>query len=335
MKLNILSRLQGATVVDSTTTRTNEEVVLLSLCAVSIPSILPFGIYRLVQHSWAAGALDIAVVGGMAAVMAYVYRTRRLRAASVLVALVYSVGMVLAVHLKGVNLAYWAYPTMIAAFFTLRPNKALLINMGSLACLMATLAGQVSMVTLFTLGMTLILINLFSYIVFFRTRLQFDALHLKAERDFLTGAGNRGALQKSLEECAASPAQTGLLLLDLDHFKQINDRFGHGVGDIILIEFCKLIRSRIRTSDQLFRYGGEEFVIIAHGASLTAATRLAEDLRALIERSTLYKGCSVTVSIGVATQNGIESPAAWLQRADQLLYAAKSAGRNRVQAAAT
>ncbi|MBC3909249.1 GGDEF domain-containing protein [Undibacterium umbellatum] len=316
--------------------RSKEEVVLLMLCGLSIPSILPFGIVRLFQGNFLMAAVDLLIVLGMLCIMVFVWRTRRVRLAGIAVTVFYSLGMLAAIYVKGVPIVYWVYPTMIAAFFILRAREALLINSVSLLCLIAILHGAMQILDLSSLVVTLVLVNLFSYIFSDRTSLQHFELNQQAEKDFLTGAGNRRAFDKQLQTlCAKDVVQTDacILILDLDHFKKINDQFGHTVGDQVLIQFCSLMRSRIRNADSFFRYGGEEFVIVAMGADVFAAARFAEELRSLIEKAQLLRDYPVTVSIGVAKKIADEEGEAWFQRADAKLYEAKLSGRNAVRVA--
>lgn len=306
------------------------------LCGLSIPSILPFGIVRLFQGNFLMAAVDLLIVLGMLCIMVFVWRTRRVRLAGIAVTVFYSLGMLAAIYVKGVPIVYWVYPTMIAAFFILRAREALLINSVSLLCLIAILHGAMQILDLSSLVVTLVLVNLFSYIFSDRTSLQHFELNQQAEKDFLTGAGNRRAFDKQLQTlCAKDVVQTDacILILDLDHFKKINDQFGHTVGDQVLIQFCSLMRSRIRNADSFFRYGGEEFVIVAMGADVFAAARFAEELRSLIEKAQLLRDYPVTVSIGVAKKIADEEGEAWFQRADAKLYEAKLSGRNAVRVA--
>jgi diguanylate cyclase (GGDEF)-like protein len=123
--------------------------------------------------------------------------------------------------------------------------------------------------------------------------LQNKELHTAVELDFLTGVGNRRALERKLAEHAQErrpQLESSLLLLDLDHFKQINDQYGHAAGDKVLVRLAELMRRHTRSSDRIFRYGGEEFAIIASGAGLSAAARLAEGLRAAVAAATLLEG---------------------------------------------
>ena len=316
--------------------RSKEEVVLLMLCGLSIPSILPFGIVRLLQGNLLMATVDLLIVLGMLCIMVFVWRTRRVRFAGIAVTVFYSLGMLAAVYVKGLPIVYWVYPTMIAAFFILRAREALMINSVSLLCLIGILHDVMQLLDLSSLVVTLVLINLFSYIFSDRTSLQHFELNQQAEKDFLTGTGNRRAFDKQLQAlCAKDVVQADacILILDLDHFKKINDQFGHNMGDQVLIQFCSLLRSRIRTADSFFRYGGEEFVIVAMGADIFAAARFAEELRSLIEKTQLLPDYPVTVSIGVAKKIASEEGDAWFQRADAKLYEAKQSGRNAVRVA--
>ncbi|WP_050346933.1 GGDEF domain-containing protein [Arsenicicoccus sp. oral taxon 190] len=158
-------------------------------------------------------------------------------------------------------------------------------------------------------------------------------------RDELTGLHNRrllnDRLRRDLGEAGASHP-VSLLLLDLDHFKAVNDCHGHLVGDQVLHELGRILRTEVRSSDVAARFGGEELAVLQPATDLTAATGLAERLRVRIRevdwRAVLGIRLQVTVSIGVATSRGGDAPRDLLRRADSALYAAKAAGRDRVVA---
>lgn len=163
-----------------------------------------------------------------------------------------------------------------------------------------------------------------------------DALHTLASRDELTGALNRRAimelLRTSLNDAAGMPA---IALLDLDHFKQVNDMHGHLVGDEVLRRFVRATVGVLRGQDRLGRYGGEEFLLVAAAPTEQAARQMAERVRAAVAEedwSALAPGLQVTVSIGLAHGRRGETAQALLQRVDDALYAAKSQGRDRVVA---
>lgn len=152
--------------------------------------------------------------------------------------------------------------------------------------------------------------------------------------DRLTGTWNRAHFDKTIVVESSRSVRyhqpVTLILLDIDRFKQVNDQHGHAVGDEVLRELAKVIRSNIRTSDMLFRWGGEEFVILAPSTNYQSASKLADTLRARIEQHEINTAGSITVSLGVAEHVSGESENAWFRRTDEALYAAKNSGRNRV-----
>jgi len=164
---------------------------------------------------------------------------------------------------------------------------------------------------------------------------QFDA----ARRDGLTGCFNKRYLLEHLDVEFSFAKRHGrsmsLAMLDLDHFKQVNDTYGHLAGDAVLKAVVDIISNSIRTEDVLTRYGGEEFVVVMRETPLNQAATVAERLRTKMEWAAIsFDGTRipVTVSIGLATgpTAKVESPEALLQRADQALYKAKNGGRNQV-----
>jgi two-component system, cell cycle response regulator len=163
-----------------------------------------------------------------------------------------------------------------------------------------------------------------------------------AVTDQLTGLHNRrymeGQLEALVNRSARGGEPVGALLIDLDHFKQINDNFGHDVGDEVLREFALRLATNVRAVDLPCRYGGEEFVVIMPDTSLASAERIAERIRLHVAGSPFRVDggkelLSVTISIGVAATVGADDkPAALLKRADAAVYEAKAAGRNKVVA---
>lgn len=122
-----------------------------------------------------------------------------------------------------------------------------------------------------------------------------------------------------------------LVTLDIDHFKDISDTYGHNVGDDVLCHISKLLKHRTRKMDRAFRLGGEEFLVLLHGTNQEIGQQIAEDLRRRISLLALFSERSVTVSVGVASLELNEDWISWMKRSDQNLYRAKAAGRNRVE----
>jgi len=163
----------------------------------------------------------------------------------------------------------------------------------------------------------------------------------EGEVDVLTGLLSRQAMETHLpaliHQCDAGDAPVAAVMMDLDHFKKINDSMGHPVGDAVLQETGALVREAIRREDLAIRYGGEEFLLVLAGARRLHARLLAERLREAIARTEFgdIPGLRITCSLGVAERAPGEPLKDWLQRADDALYRAKDKGRNRSEASKT
>lgn len=174
-----------------------------------------------------------------------------------------------------------------------------------------------------------------------RNALQYLGAIQSATRDALTGAGNRIALEVAADREIAlarrSGQPTAILVIDIDHFKSINDRYGHSAGDRVLVDVARQLRQSCRESDSIFRFGGEEFVVLLSQTEENGAAAIAERIRAAIANmNTFYQQqvIHITASIGIAALDRGESLHTWFDRADRALYLAKQAGRNRVMRAA-
>jgi len=155
--------------------------------------------------------------------------------------------------------------------------------------------------------------------------------------DPLTGLANRRELDRRLREWLGQRARTGtplaVALLDIDHFKRVNDRYGHAVGDKVLKQTADLIRGECRAIDVVARYGGEEFAVVLPGVDTAAAMAVCERIRAAYARASALggvPGIALTLSAGVAGWTPGAGGDSLLDAADRAMYAAKRAGRNRV-----
>lgn len=165
-----------------------------------------------------------------------------------------------------------------------------------------------------------------------------DSLRTVAARDPLTHLLNRRGLSTALDACFRRPGTTArLLLVDLDHFKNINDSYGHQVGDAVLCGVADALRASVRKDDLICRLGGEEFAVICVGADDASVLRLAERVRSSIEQKVMLQGAHYaqlrcTVTIGVSDSFGSEAALGQaMQQADAALYRGKHTGRNRVE----
>jgi two-component system cell cycle response regulator len=167
------------------------------------------------------------------------------------------------------------------------------------------------------------------------TTLQFVASH-----DFLTGAWNRGEIlafmQRELARAWRDTTSVGIVLVDVDHFKKVNDEFGHETGDLVLKEITKRFSASLREYDGIGRYGGEEFLLVIPGCDLATTIRRANQIRELISSQPILTPVgetTVTVSMGVTVAESSTNSKLLLRLADTALYQAKRKGRNRVEQA--
>jgi diguanylate cyclase (GGDEF)-like protein len=289
--------------------------VLIPVTGAVICAFVGWSAWRRRRSTPAAAALAVIMLGlvewAMAEVIGSSFTSLRAQAA---VGLAIFPGVAVAV--LG---AFWLSRVVVDREATLRPVvKALL--------LVEPIAITVAAAT-----------NNWHHLVFTSERLQAD-LSQQAIRDDLTGLYNRRHLMRTLEGELAHARETGrplsVVLLDIDYFKSVNDRFGHGVGDELLVAIAEALCSSVRQDDTVARYGGEEFVVLLPGVSQDQARNRAQDWRrrcAAASVSTAEGPLSVTFSAGVACfPDSGTSSVVLLNAADKALYRAKAEGRDRV-----
>ncbi len=308
-------------------------LVIIVLSGAITLGILPFVVIRYLASDWPVFTLDVIALIVNMSMFLYVMITRRTTLARWGISLLCVSVMTVTIYLKGAQNIFWVYPSLTALFFLLRPLYAFIAStlfLISSAIMVWPQMGALSISQfLVTSSSTLMFCFAFSY----RMRQQKEELNNLATHDALTGVANRRALEETLlsiiERISRYPNQrASLLMIDLDKFKSINDEHGHATGDQLLVNFANTVSQRLRASDGIYRYGGEEFVVIAENTSLDEAGILAETLRQAVQENMLLEEIELTISIGVAEYNPGESSYRWLERADMALYRAKETGRN-------
>jgi len=169
-----------------------------------------------------------------------------------------------------------------------------------------------------------------------RLRAEFDRSLELAVTDGLTGLRNRRYVFRHLESLLRAGTACGVLMIDVDRFKPLNDYYGHAAGDAALREVAARLREHVRASDVVARYGGEEFLVVMSGAGAEETSVIAERLRVAINERPIDLGQAklpVTVSIGSALSASNSESEALIAAADSAMYRAKALGRNRVEAA--
>jgi diguanylate cyclase (GGDEF)-like protein len=158
-------------------------------------------------------------------------------------------------------------------------------------------------------------------------------LMLSNTTDPLTGVSNRRELDRYLEKILGKMRPMSVIMIDIDHFKKVNDTYGHSAGDVVLQQFAATVKGSIRPADFLGRYGGEEFMVVC-GADLQESAEIAERVRITVSKTPINVPENITISItasmGVAEYNSEDTIETLVKRADNALYRAKQGGRNRV-----
>lgn len=307
----------------------------------SISSILaalivtPFVYFRYIEGDILISLINGATVVVLLCFYYYVLKTKNIELAKAGFTVFLTFSIVIVIMLRGLPHIYWMYPALIAFHYILPPKMAGFISLLAITSIAMTFYPTTELVDFLAITLSLLLTALLAFFMFNGYREKNEQLTRLSRVDPLTLTGNRRALDKKLAMMLADQRRSftniSLLLLDLDHFKKINDYFGHAVGDEILIEVVNEISKNLRSLDSIFRYGGEEFVIVPLMLDLPEAQIVAEKIRNLIAEHTFNNEIKLTISIGVAKYRSNESAQSWLARADAALYRAKHNGRNRVE----
>ncbi|MBU2887845.1 diguanylate cyclase [Gilvimarinus agarilyticus] len=313
-----------------TTLRNNfRQAMMLLLSACAIIAITPLAMMRALAGQWLLAGLDAVIVLGMLLVLRYNLRHQHSLAARLSSASFYSIAGITMVYFKLDVMVYWLFPVVIANFFLLSLRQAIVINCAVLLVIAPAVSGFTNPSEPIDFYVALILVCAFAGIFSWKTEDQRQQLEQLAHHDPLTGMGNRRKLFSKLGPNNAK--YTGsMVLMDLDHFKAINDELGHERGDTILQQISALMTNKLRQSDELYRYGGEEFLVVLNNTGLSNACRIAELLRREINEQ-----LSITASFGCAQKHPDEDWDSWIARADKALYQAKNEGRNCVRPAPT
>lgn len=318
--------------------RNNFQLSIITLMGLfGVVGISPYAVYRLATGNYLVGIADTVIVLSTIVAVLHAWRTGDTVKPGIFLAVVFSVGSTLIAINLGVNGLFWIYPLILFNFFMVSPGKALVATILVLISLVGY--GQLTPGTVFesdyqmvSFLVTGMMASTLSFVFAYRTNSQRDQLQQLAILDPLTGARNRRAMNEELKIAASLHRRHGdtygVLIMDLDHFKRINDTYGHHAGDQVLVDFVELIKRSSRNENRLFRFGGEEFLLLLPNATRADLLNAADQLQLQVAQHLRGPGGPVTMSIGGAILRADEHWEEMLQRADQRLYQAKSAGRN-------
>ncbi|MFN3843369.1 MAG: GGDEF domain-containing protein [Rehaibacterium terrae] len=300
---------------------------------IAVIAIVPFGAYRFLRGQWLAGVVDTALVGVIATTVVLAWRSGHTRLAGIVIALINSTGCALIAHLLGHVGMMWAYVVLLSNFLLTTQRLAFLINVGLIAVLLLQPELFLDPGECWSFLATAGLVSLFALIYAHRAESQHRQLEALATHDPLTGLPNRRLMEIELAEAQrrrrteARPA--ALLVLDLDHFKRVNDQLGHEAGDQVLRDFAALVQSVLRKRDRLYRFGGEEFVLLLPGTDAEGLRAASQKLLQCVRDGLRCALAPVTVSMGGASLLPDEPWMDCLARADAAMYLAKQQGRDR------
>lgn len=298
----------------------------------------PFAVFRLIEGSVAVALVDALIVAVALGAALWASRTGNVAAPGLVVSILLAAGAVFATVSLGIYGLLWVYPLIMFVVHLAPPAGAFLICILVVALPVAAdilspgavFTSSAQIASFLTTGIT---VTIFSTVFANRIRRHRKMLVGLASEDALTGLGNRRSFESEIQIAVATKDRLqigyGLLILDIDRFKGINDRWGHREGDRLLHELARLVRGSVRLSDRCFRYGGDEIALILPDTRfkglLHVCTKIVERPRAELR----CHGKPVTVSIGAAELVAGETAESWFNRADAALLRAKQEGKDR------
>lgn len=301
--------------------------------------IAGFSVYRLAAGEYTQGLVNLLITGLLAASL-IVARTPRLRPyAVVLFGLVITAASLLSSLMVSPNGLLWTYLVISINFLILPHRAAIVLNLGLILILSSqtwlfdSFLQQVSWITV------AVLLSALGLLFTRQLRQHRRMLEKLATEDPLTRAGNRRLMQHHLEAAVAEFRRreriSTLMVIDLDHFKQVNDNFGHEAGDAALEAFARKVQSALRTEDGFYRMGGEEFVVLLRDMDEATARAKLPDLHRRLSGHVSGSDGPLYFSAGAAVLSHGDNWSSWLARADTALFKAKRSGRNRLVIADT
>ncbi|PHS26336.1 MAG: hypothetical protein COA83_02975 [Methylophaga sp.] len=230
--------------------------------------------------------------------------------------------------------SYWSLLLVIALYLILPLKQAWIVNIVFVSVIVPIAWHVLEQGIVLRFFSVLIGTSLFAFTSTHEIYKQYYLLKEQSITDNLTGLYNRSTLQSSLENALhqsdRSNTDMAILMIDIDHFKTINDQFGHDVGDTVLKKTGAFLKQSFRASDSVFRIGGEEFMALIYNSDKTDAIRVAEKLRKEFLQLPLISGHTISISIGVASLQAEMDWKQWMKLGDENLYKAKDNGRNQV-----
>lgn len=295
--------------------------------------IFCFGLYRFLDGALFAGTVDFTVAASILLLVVYALRTGNTERAGIALCIVDTLACILVCLTIGSIAVYWHYVVLITNFFITSRHLALVANLMLLISILIIVGPSQPPVMTASMATSGALVTFFTY--FFATRIKVD--HSKLEKiasvDVLTGLPNRRTMEQALSHAMemhrSEGTPYGLIILDIDDFKQVNDEHGHAAGDAVLQDLAEILARQMRKQDHVFRFGGEEFVVLVEVFKVADLQLAAERIRLAVRASLTGPDGRITVSVGAALLGTEDHWQEWFSLADAALYRAKSGGRDK------
>lgn len=294
--------------------------------------LAPFTIYRALEANWVAAITDAILTLILGGAAWHAWRTGKTFWPGWIMSISIVCGILVIGYAAHFAALFWAYPAVLMMFFLVPALAAALLGaaavFGAVALSWRELGGTEGLPFFL---ITNVLTGVFGYMVSYKAKKDISRWQVLSLVDPLTGIGNRRMMEVEFAQAFTQKTSAGTLaLLDIDHFKQINDRYGHDVGDQVLRDLTTAIQAVLRKTDRIYRMGGEEFVIWLPTGQADAVMAILERARQRVRENVQLEDAPVTFSVGVSKHNEPEPWEACLGRADVALYRAKREGRDRI-----
>ena len=310
-----------------------------ALALTALVTAAPFGIVDLVVGNRDSGTATLAIVLALAVHAALAARAPgAARVSAPLLVPVCIVALVLSLERHGTGALFWCFPAVLGYCCLLGERTAWAACAATVLVVLGLAWTRVEPDVVVRAAATLVVVATFAATVVRIISRQNRQLRSRLETDPLTGLMNRQTLDARLARAAAEAhahdVPMALVALDIDRFKAVNDGFGHAAGDAVLRATGAFLAGAVRAGDDVWRVGGEEFLVLLHGATAEEARHVAAALVLGYPLAVSRPDGRATVSAGLAALESDEGPERWMRRADRALYAAKAAGRDRLVDAA-
>lgn len=313
--------------------RRNSQLGILALLGVTTTSILAiFAAYRALHGQWLAALIDLTIVVLIAVPVIHAVRSGNSTGPGAFLCVSNSLGCAVACYFIGPVAMPWMYLVLITNFLIAGLREALALSLLLIAAVMFMPGIFDLSVERISAIAVAVLVTVFAWLSALRVSTDQQELEVLASLDALTGMPNRRMMEQALEEAVARHRRGhrshGLLIVDIDHFKEVNDTYGHAAGDAAIADLAAILKFEMRKQDRVFRFGGEEFVVLLDVDTDDDLWVASERLRQAVRNGLRGPGGRITVSLGGAMAGEEERWQEWFSLADEALYRAKNNGRD-------